>query len=139
MQGLIMGRWKEIPHTADLALHVWGSDLLDLFATAARAMMSFVAVPAQQGGELRARVQLEALDTETLLVDWLGELLFLLERERAVFVTYDFDRVTPHALSADLTGRPVGTYLANIKAVTYHNLAVVQTEEGYETEVVFDV
>jgi SHS2 domain-containing protein len=35
--------------------------------------------------------------------------------------------------------RPLHRLVKAIKAVTFHNLAIRQTGQGYETEIVFDV
>ena len=134
-----MGRWQEIEHTADLALHVWGDDLPDLFATAARGMFSLLvdlaAVPSTQ----TLQVTLAAPDVETLLVDWLNELLYLGEGERlAAYVEFEFAVLTPTALQATVRGGAVSEYCSYIKAATFHNLEVQVTPEGYETEIVFD-
>jgi SHS2 domain-containing protein len=134
-----VGRWVEVEHTADLSLHVWGHDLDDLFATAARGMFSLVAEPADDilGGV--RRVELAAPDVETLLVDWLNELLYLHEREDVVIMQTAFERLTRTLLEAEVRGVPVGQRRAHIKAVTFHNLAVASGPEGYEAELVFDV
>ncbi len=134
-----MGRWQEIEHTADLALHVWGGDLPDLFATAARGMFSLLvdlaAVPATQ----TLPVTLAAPDVETLLVDWLNELLYWGEREQlAAYVEFEFAVLTPATLQATVRGGAVSEYFSYIKAATFHNLEVRVTPEGYETEIVFD-
>jgi SHS2 domain-containing protein len=44
-----------------------------------------------------------------------------------------------YRLSAELDGAPLARIDKEIKAVTYHNLAVRQTERGLEARVVFDV
>lgn len=134
-----MARWQEIEHTADLALHVWGGDLADLFAGAAQGMFSLVAEPCETGDWVLAPVELTAIDAEALLVDWLNELLYLHEVHKAVFVDFEFTAVSAERVSAVVRGRPVDEYLAHIKAATYHNLSITETEEGYETELVFDI
>jgi len=69
-------RYQEVEHTADRALHVWGRTLPDLFAGAARGMYSLMADLNGLAATERREVQLEAWDQESLLVDWLNELLF---------------------------------------------------------------
>ncbi len=133
-----MGRWDEVEHTADLALWVWGEDLQDLFSTAAEAMFRQVAT-AGEGETVTGKVDLAAPDVEILLVDWLNELLYLHERERAVFSTYEFDHLSETQLTATVVGEPVDEYWAHIKAATFHNLEIVRRADGYETEIVFDI
>jgi len=133
-----MGHWQEIEHTADLALHIWGTDLQDLFATAARGMFSLIADLPSISGNRMFELSLDALDAEMLLVDWLNELLYLNEREGVAFTTFLFAQLTPTQLQASVRGGPVTAYLNYIKAATFHNLAVVKTGTGYETEIVFD-
>ncbi len=135
-----MGRWEEREHTADLCLHVWGDDMADLFATAARGMFTLItnleAVPTTE----RETLCLEAIDAEALLVDWLNELLYLAERDHlTAYVAFDFAALTTTSLQAQIRGGPIETFQAYIKAATYHNLEIVVTEAGYETEIVFDL
>ncbi len=134
-----MGCWQEIDHTADLALQVWGEDLPDLFATAAQGMFALVARPDLQAEPLKRCVALEALDVETLLVDWLNELLYLYEVTMAVLDEVDFEALSATRLHATVRGRPAATQRAQIKAATFHNLEVVTSEAGVRTEIVFDI
>ncbi len=135
-----MGRWQEIEHTADIALHLWAEDLEDLFATAARGMFALItdldAVPCQQYTE---HVVLDAIDAEVLLVDWLNELLYLSEETGGAFVEFQFEVLNDTHLDATVRGGGFSEYLTYIKATTFHNLDIHQTSEGYETDVVFDI
>jgi len=135
-----MGHWEERDHTADLALHVWGEDLPDLFAAAAKGMASLLVDLAQVPTTQRESVVLAAPDVETLLVDWLNELLYLGEMGETLsaYVAFEFQVLTPTSLEAVIYGGPVAGYREGIKAATFHNLAVRRTAEGYETEIVFD-
>jgi SHS2 domain-containing protein len=135
-----MGRWQEIEHTADVALHLWAEDLEDLFATAARGMFSLITgldmVPCQQ---YTAHVVLDAIDVEVLLVDWLNELLYLSEETGGAFVEFQFEVLNDTHLDATACGGAFSEYQTYIKATTFHNLNIHQTSEGYETDVVFDI
>jgi SHS2 domain-containing protein len=84
-------------------------------------------------------IELDAYDVETLLVSWLGELLYLGEREECVFTDFDMLQVTPTRLQAVVRGGPVEEHGAHIKAVTFNELEIVRADAGYETTIVFDV
>ena len=84
-------------------------------------------------------IELEAYDAETLLVSWLGELLYLGERDDCVFTDFDMLEVTPHRLRAVARGGPVREQPLQIKAVTFNELEILRTDAGYETTIVFDV
>jgi SHS2 domain-containing protein len=132
-------RFEEIEHTADVAIRVWGRDLAELFANAAYGMVCQLADPDGVALTVERSVELEAYDTETLLVAWLGELLYLGERDVCVFVGFDMAEVTPTRLSAVARGGAVRAYRGQVKAVTFNELEIRRTEAGYETTVVFDV
>lgn len=134
------GCFEELEHTADAAVRVWGRNLAELFANAARGLAAQLAEePGRVKPVIEHRIELEAYDVETLLVAWLGELLYLGERDGVVFVDFEVDGVTETHLRAVARGGPVQEYRRYVKAVTFNELKVVQTEEGYEATVVFDV
>jgi SHS2 domain-containing protein len=131
-------RSEEVEHTADRALRVWGAELPDLFAGAARGMVGLMAdlncLQATRWRELR----LEAPDRETLLVAWLNELLFLTEAEGLLFVEYRVKSVTETALVAWVGGTPGEITGAHFKAATFHNLELVHDGTGWSTLITFD-
>ncbi len=89
-------RYLEVEHTADRALRVWGRELPDLFVGAARGMTGLMAdLDGLVATEWR-EVRLEGWDRESLLVDWLNELLFLTETERLLFVDYRIESLTDY-------------------------------------------
>ena len=134
-----MPDYQEIEHTADIAIRVWGRDLAGLFANAAYGMACQLADPAEVERTVERSVELDAYDAETLLVTWLGELLYLGERDGCVFTDFDVLEVTPTRLRALAWGGPVRERQRHIKAVTFSDLEIVHTGEGYETTIVFDV
>ena len=132
-------RYLEIEHTADRALQVWGNQLSDLFVGATRGMYSLMAdIDGLVATEWR-EVRLDAWDRESLLVEWLNELLFLTEVEGLLFVEYDFESLTDTALVARVGGFPALPTKAQIKAATFHNLALACGENGWSAVLTFDV
>ncbi len=132
--------FEEIDHTADRALRIYGSNLRDLFLNAAQGMNSLIIAAPISGSEQREKlVALEAMDIESLLVDWLSELAYWAEIEMLVFEEFKIESVSSTHIRAKLYGTRVKKLKKHIKAVTYHNLDIVQTDEGMTATVVFDV
>ena len=130
---------EEIDHTADWSIRVRGRDLDELFGNAALGMaMLMVDVDAIEP-DVERQVQLEEFDTETLLVSWLTELLWFNEETDAVFVQYEIQKLTPKRIKATVWGGLAVDQWKHIKAVTFHDLKIIQTDDGYEVTLVFDV
>lgn len=132
--------WEEVEHTADVALRVRAPDLAGLFEQAARGMFSLMGADLSAIPVIQRRVELSAADAEALLVDWLNELLYLREVHGEAYTAYEIHALTPTSLSATVRGRKVGPLSGRkIKAATFHGLKIVETAEGVEATVVFDV
>lgn len=131
--------FKELEHTADLALEVWAPDLPALFIQAAKGMYALSRVEIAPDGQVEHQFSLEALDAEVLLVTFLDELLFLAEHQSLGFEEFDLAIDANYRLSARLSGAKIASLNKEIKAVTYHNLAVQQDPDGFRVVIVFDV
>lgn len=132
-------RFEELEHTADVAVRIWGRDLAELFANAAYALACQLAEVESVAVTAEEQIELEAADTETLLVAWLGELVYLYERDGHVFVACEVQEITPTHLRAVVRGGPATEHRRYVKGVTFHNLRILCTESGCEATVVFDV
>jgi len=133
------GRFEEVEHTADIAIRVWGRDLAELYANAAYGLACQLADPDEISQTVEHLIELEAYDAETLLVAWLGELLYLGERDGCAFADFNVLEVTPTRLRAVARCGPVQAHRSHVKAVTFSDLEIRRTGEGYETTIVFDV
>ncbi len=130
--------WRELPHTADWALEVWAPDLAQLFETAAQGMYALMEVGGGEAAAAERSLALEEGDPESLLVRFLAELLYLLESERLVFPRMALE-LEQNSLRARLWGGMAREQRKEIKAVTYHNLAIRQQPGRVEVTIVFDV
>lgn len=89
-------------------------------------------------GETRT-VTLEAGDVAELLAQWLRELLFLYEVEGFAYRDAAFEALSERGLRATVFGQPATRAIREIKGVTYHDLAVRQTDGAWRARVIFDV
>jgi SHS2 domain-containing protein len=133
-------RFEEVEHTADRALRIHGRNLLELFANAAAGLNSLMrSEGGGAGGGVAKRIELEAVDAESLLVAWLSELAFWAETECLIFDRFDFMELSPARLTAVIHGDPVPALDKHVKAVTFHELAIRREPAGLTVTVVFDV
>jgi SHS2 domain-containing protein len=130
--------YQELEHTADWALRVWGRDLETLFATAAEGMNSLGGIELQAKGRVTRRIEIQGLDNETLLVEFLNELLYLGEDEGLAFDVFKL-KIDAGRLAGEMEGAPLRVHEKEIKAVTFHNMKVEETAAGFEVVIVFDV
>lgn len=132
------GGFREIRHTADWALEVWAPYMPGLLTQAALGMNWLMGVELALEGRIEYRITLKAVDFETLLVAFLNEILFEMEANSIGFDTFDIT-ISDFNLEARLIGASLQGLNKSIKAVTYHNIQILQTREGFKTTIVFDV
>jgi SHS2 domain-containing protein len=133
-----MKRFEEIEHTADWAFRAYGRDLKELFENAAYALFALEGVtPADL--TVTHRVEVSGIDYESLLVNWLSELLYLQETCGETYAHFTVEGLTPTALHAQIQGAPSGPLNKFVKAITYHDLKIEQTAGGWQATVVVDV
>ncbi len=130
--------YREIEHTADWELHVWAPDLIALMKTAARGMYALSHTELAADPRESRDFEIPFSDRESLLVDFLSELLFFGENEGIAFdaCQLDFDSIT---LKVRASGAPIKEQAKEIKAVTYHRMQIRETQHGLEVNIVFDV
>ena len=128
----------EIEHTADWELHIWAPDLTSLLEQAARGMYALSHTRLAAGPRITRQFEIPFTDRESLLVDFLSELLFFGEDEEIAFDEYQLD-FNGISLQVRAGGAPIEDQSREIKAVTYHQMEVRKTERGLEVNIVFDV
>ena len=136
------GSFEFIDHTADVGIRVEAPTLEDLFETAGLAFTEVVTSAESLDCSVEQRFKLEEDNIETLLVSWLQELLYLLDTEELVFARF---QVKLHDCSLEATAwgevfDPDRHMIkTEIKAVTYHQLEVAESDQGWQAQVIFDI
>lgn len=135
--------YETFEHTADLGLRVRAADLDTLFREAALGLFAMIVEDvATIQPTRRVDVTLPADDLDYLLFDWLKKLLFYFDADHLLFARFDV-QIGGIGLTATIWGEPLDRsrheLQHEVKAITYHNLKVVQTAEGWEAEVIVDI
>ena len=130
--------YREIAHTADWELEVWAPNLLNLLEQAALGMYHLTGIQPAPGPRTSRQFTLQVIEPETLLIDFLNELLYFAESEDLVFDQLEL-RVEDNQMHGNLSGAKVISMDKEIKAATYHNLNIIETDQGLFVNIVFDV
>jgi SHS2 domain-containing protein len=130
-------------HTADLGLRVTAPDLNTLFAEAAKCLFSAIVEDTTTIQPTKPfSLEIIGEDREFLLFDWLRELLLRFESDHLLFSKFDV-QVRPDGLTATIWGEPLdrSRHLLSheVKAITYHELKIEPTNDGWLAEVIVDI
>lgn len=89
-----MAKVREIEHIADRAFRVRGRDLKELFTHAAEALIAIEGRRKSATPIAERPVDVEGFDRESLLVNWLNEILYLGETRRETYTAVHIFRAT---------------------------------------------
>ena len=132
-----------IDHTADLGIMVRGKNLKHLFEEAAKSMMYITfKVKCTKKGEI-IKLSVAGYDLADLMVRWLGEILYQFEGEHKLVTNVGIDFISPSHLDATLEmvsfDPSLHEILREIKAVTYHQIEVIEKGKHWEARIIFDL
>jgi SHS2 domain-containing protein len=128
-----------IDHTADTGIKITSPTIESLFDEAARALADLMGARTPAGSE-KILIETQGFDREDLLVRWLQEILFLVEVKGFRLKEVSLKNLTDTEIRAFVFGAYSGGPLeSEIKAVTYHNLQILEIDNGFEVSIIFDI
>ncbi len=131
--------------TADAAFEAYGATMEELFANAALAMFNVIAPLNKIGVESVRDVTVAADSYDELLHNWLAELVYLKDVHGELYSQFKVRIETRDViqLAAEIHGDTIDSVRehthTDVKAVTYHRLAIVRRENGLVATVVLDL
>ena len=139
-----MARFEILEHTADLGIKAEAVDLPGVFEQATLGLLDIIGTWAPRPDPAEeVDLDVDAADLGALLVDWLGEVLYVGDSRDAVVTSLEMTAVTPRRAAGRLgiAPRDERTYEGGtqVKAITYHRLAVEETPAGWSAIVYVDV
>jgi SHS2 domain-containing protein len=135
--------YKILDHKADLKMQFFGKTKEELFSNAAvglgRQLLSekdAEQIELETAGE---EINLRAKNLESLLVDWLNEILARSDLNEKIYLNFEIDFLTDTSLEARIQGMKAAEKKIEIKAATYHDLKIEQLKNGWQATVIFDI
>lgn len=138
-----MDAFRVLEHTADIGFEAFGKTREEVFANAGRALQSLMVdlnsiVPRDE-----IQIKVEGADPAGLLVNWLSEILYRIDAECRLFNDFSINSISDRSLSAVSRGEPFdrARHQVNlqVKAITYHQLALDETPDGWRAQVYVDI
>ena len=137
--------FEEIDHTADYMFRCFGRTYDELFTSAAKAMFTLMFDSRKYAG-LSRYISLEAQSPESLLADFLSEILFIAEVDGIVFsdaVISVEKSGAGYMLSAQVKGESFNSDIhaggTEIKGISRSEMNIINKEGTYYTDIIFDV
>jgi protein archease len=143
--------FQVIDHTADLKIRVFGSSKKELFRNALIGMFQSIGPQSStctyQNNRIVCpelpithQIRLTSLDCNVLLIDFLSEALYLSDIYNEAYLDVDIEELSDTSINAIVHGIKVGGFeVVEIKAVTFHDLNIMQINGMWQTDIVFDI
>lgn len=130
-----------LEHTADVGVRASGASLEEAFHEATLGLLHITGTWRPGDGE-EVRLEFAGTDPGSLLVDWLGEIVYLQDARDAVISGIEVTEATAERVAGTIRLAPRGEASPEgtaVKAITYHQLAVERMEAGWTVTVFVDV
>ncbi len=138
-----MPKYTIVDHTADIGIDVFGDTLQDLFSNAGFALFDIITDLSTVECKVKHSLNIIGIDKEQLLVNWLSELLFLHDVKNLLFKNFDISQLSDYQLNADVSGEVFDEkrhiIKTEVKAVTHHNLSIIQKDQQWKARIIFDL
>jgi len=132
-----------IDHTADMGIITYGADVEELFSNAALALFSLITEPESVEEKLHLDLEVSSEDRDSLLVEWLNELIYLFDAKHILFSRFDIESLTHNELKATCYGEDFDPLKHKIKigvkAATYHMLKLDESGDGCKAQIILDI
>ncbi len=130
-------------HTADIGIRVWAASLAELLAPAGRALYEVIGelIPTEHTEPVE--LDLKGDEAAILLRDYLSELLVMFDRDERMATSVQVARFDDERLTATVRTAAVDSsqsdYQREVKAITYHELAIRKVSGGFEATFIVDI
>ena len=136
-------RYEQLEHVGDIRIKVFGDTKKDLFINAGFALFDIMIAGDFSKNDIVETINLNGIDKEELLVNWLSELNYLFITESKIFSKFEIQRLADTELTATVLGEKFNPHQHKIKneikAVTFHDLEIIEKGKHWETKIVFDI
>lgn len=136
-----MKKFLFLEHTADIKFQAFGKSIEEMFENSALGMFNSM-YDGKVKEKRKAKIKVKGKDFESLLYNFLEELLVLFDGEGFFLSKVEKLKINKQfKLEAEVVGDDASNYKINIdvKAITYHEMFVKQEKGKWICQVVIDV
>lgn len=131
--------YRILEHTADLKIQAQGKNLSEVFADVLKGMFESCQPEFYESSSLiKRQVQVKAENLESLLVNFLSEVVYLSDTNKEAYFSTDLT-IKDNELKGEIQGKKVKSFQTEIKAVTWHGLEIKKIGDQWQAIVLFDV
>ena len=136
-----MSQYQILKHPTDLKIKAYGKNLSELFSNMALGLAHQQFKQKEEEIVLGQweEVEINALDLESLLVDWLNELIYRSNINQSAYLGFDVFRGSENGIHAKIRGIRIPEKFMNIKAATYRDIEIKNQDGSWEAVVAFSV
>ncbi len=135
--------YEYFEHQADIGIRGKGNTLAEAFEQAALAMFEIMVDTIDLNPTESQIVEIEADNSEELLISWLSELLFLKDVENKIFSRFEISKIDDNTIMAKVYGEKIDflrhKLKLEVKAATWTQLAIKKHDNGYIAQCLVDV
>jgi SHS2 domain-containing protein len=135
--------FEVIDHTADVGIIAYGADIEELFSNAGLALFSLITELESIENRFHLDLEVRGEDIDSLLIEWLNELIYLFDVKHILFGRFDITNFTHNVLQATCYGENFNaikhTIKVGVKAATYHMLKFDKSDDGFQAQVILDI
>jgi SHS2 domain-containing protein len=130
--------------TSDICFKAYGKTLSEMFANAGLALMDVTVDVSRVKGKVERKIEASGRDLESLMFNWLTELIFHIDSEGLAFSRIE---VEVDEKSLKLRARAWGEEIdperhhskTHVKAATYHKMEIRKERGEWTGQVILDV
>ncbi|MEM2874053.1 MAG: archease [Candidatus Nanoarchaeia archaeon] len=132
--------------TADIAFEAFGKNLNEVFENSAFALCATMVQPKSMVAKIKKIIKMQNKDINTLLIDFLNELIYYKDAESLLFPKVKVKIVEKNGiylLTAEVAGEKIDfqkhKVLADVKAATWHLFELQKKGKAWRAQVVLDI
>lgn len=128
-----------LEHPSDMRIKAFGKTEEELFLNAMKGMNAVLRPEIRSTKSETRNIKLESVDLNALLVDFLSEVLCLIQTNKEIYTDVKFGKFSDKELEGELIGNKVESFNEDIKGVTYHGLKIEKNNNLYEATILLDI
>lgn len=127
--------------TSDVMFETYGKSLKELFENSALALSSVMCKLNKVKAKKVKNVKLKADNVKELMIDWLQEIIALVDTEEMFFSKFEIKKINEKSLIAKLYGEEIKPKLGEtvVKAVTNYGFKLEKKNQKYLVRVTLDI